>query len=93
MYKFHTKSLPAIFDKYFIHNRDIHQYETRQKKLLCPTFYNRDIGRQFIKHTGANLWNSLLNKVEFYGKPASFKRQTKEYLLMQYVNIPTVHDI
>ena len=47
---FHLHNLPEIFTDYFLSNKDIHNYKTRNAALLHKKF-NR---RNYNKHTLAN---------------------------------------
>ena len=57
---FHLQNLPEIFNKYFLTNKEIHNYNTRNASLL----YTKVVPEQIIKkHTLANngidVWNNL----------------------------------
>ena len=58
-YMYNITTLPDCFNNYFIFNRDINQYSTRNShKLYVPSFrYN--LSRTVIKYKGSIIWNNL----------------------------------
>ena len=76
--------LPDIFPM-FLHNHEIHDYETRQLKqfhiLLCHT----NITKMFIKYQGPLIWNDISSNVEVSCSIGTFKKRAKTYFAGDYV--------
>ena len=61
MFKWYKKDLPRLFDGYFILNKNIHLYPTRQMEMIHVPKMRTNFGQQCIRYKGATIWNSLLN--------------------------------
>ena len=78
---FHLQNLPEIFTNYFLTNKEIHNYNTRNSSSLHKKCYRTN----YTKHTLANkvtdVWNNLptqYKKIQFYG---TFKKTIKKYFM------------
>ena len=57
MYNYHRGNLPDLFQDFFITNREIHERNTRSQNEIREPMYKSRQGCNFIKKTGAKLWN------------------------------------
>ena len=55
MYKFQINKLPAIFNKMFSHNYEIHSYHTRQHKKLNVPIIKSTAYKKTMKYIGVSL--------------------------------------
>ena len=59
MQKYVSKSLPQIFEKYFISTETIHPYGTRNASQFRPPIFKTQVGSKFVKKTGIPIWSDL----------------------------------
>ena len=87
MYKYKTKKLPNIFDNFFNENRDYHSYPTRGATRLRPPISKSKIANNFIKKTGAILWNILETSLNPSLSLPTYKRHLKKYTNEDILNV------
>jgi hypothetical protein len=78
---FYLQNLPIIFEKYFMSNREIHNYNTRNSSLLHKTINRTNYRKHNLANKGIEVWNNLPKQ---YKKPrsyGSFKSILKKYFL------------
>ena len=80
-YAHHSNRLPVVFASYFIQNKLIHQYDTRDKcdfhlSTPCSTF-----GKRSLKYKGSHLWNRLPESLKLTQSTPVFKSSLMVYLL------------
>jgi len=56
---FHDCDLPEVYCNYFIVNKSVHNYDTRQSNDLHIHCIKKSIGQRTVQHTGSILWNSI----------------------------------
>ena len=59
MYSYSKGVLPSLFNNYFIANRQVNRYQTRNSNNLHIPFYYYNISRTTVKYIGPKLWNTL----------------------------------
>ncbi len=59
MYNYSQNNLPGTFSDYFIQNRSIHSYPTRNSLLYRPYNFKNDLARNTIRRQGPLHWNSI----------------------------------
>jgi len=77
MYTYHNKSLPEIFESYFLPMEQANNYNTRSKSKQ-NYFLNSaktNSGKNSIKHFGIQIWNQIPSEIKSY----SFYRFKKEF--------------
>ena len=79
---FHLHNLPEIFTDYFLSNKDIHNYNTRNAALLHKKFNRTNYNKHTLANKGTDVWNNLpLQYKEIRSFPI-FKATLKKYLLI-----------
>ena len=79
-----NKTSPSCFHNFFLFNSSVHQYSTRHASrgdLFLSRKNSLQYGLKSIRYLGAKLWNSLPVELRNAPSKASFKTQTKIYLL------------
>ena len=76
MYKFKFNLLPKSFDECFVTNKDIHNYNTRNK----DNFKTRISKTKTIFNTGTTIWNGLPNDIKNSKNLNQLKNKMKNYL-------------
>ena len=66
---FYLQNLPEIFEKYFMSNREIHNYNTRNSSLLHKTINRTNYRKHTLANKGIEVWNNLPKQ---YKKPRSY---------------------
>ena len=62
MYKLNLQQLPDIFPM-FVHNNEIHDYETRQTKHYHIPICRTNLMMMSIKYQGPVIWNDLYSNI------------------------------
>ena len=81
MYKFKTQSLPTIFDNFFNENREFHSYPTRGANKLRAPKLKYKTAQNFIKKTGADLWNLLESSININLGLNTLKKHLKNHII------------
>ena len=81
MFKLDSGQLPEVFNKLFIKNLNIHQYETRQSTLLHVQKARITLYQKSLKYTGVSAWNFVKNKLNVNCSFYLFKQNLKSFLL------------
>ena len=77
--------LPEAINDIFRKNKQVHQYDTRQKNDLHPVKINtRLYGEKTISFQGRDYWNKLPNSLKEVTSVAVFKRKLKQHILDNY---------
>ena len=77
--------LPEAINNIFRKNKQVHQYETRQKNDLHPVKINtRLYGEKTISFQGRDYWNKLPKSLKEVTSVAVFKRKLKQHILDNY---------
>ena len=77
-YIFNIKSDPNL-------NRS-HNYETRNRNLLLPTFQRLSLTQHSIYFIGIQFWNNLPPNIKSAERRSLFRKQLKNYLLSSYTS-------
>ena len=78
---FHLQNLPEIFTNYFLTNKEIHNYNTRNSSSLNKKCYRTNYTKHTLANKGTDVWNNLptqYKKIQFYG---IFKKTIKKFFL------------
>ena len=86
MFKCYRFYLPDIFDKMFVRNKDIHNYETRSKLQFCVPSAKLVCLRQSMRVKGVYWWNFFHNKITHDCSLNVFKLQLRKYLHKESLN-------
>lgn len=81
MYSFSKGLLPDLFKDYFIYNRDVNMYKTRNAHKMYIPFYQNNFSRTLVSYKGHVVWNSLPDEFKRCPTICNFKRKYKSYLL------------
>ena len=84
MYKYSKDLLPPIFDNYFILNRCVNNYETRNANNLYVPFYHYKLSRSTIRFVGPKIWNYIDLFLKQSPSLSSFKKKFKLQLIRTY---------
>ena len=77
--------LPEAINDIFRKNKQVHQYDTRQKNDLHPVKINtRLYGEKTISFQGRDYWNKLPSSLKKVTSAAVFKRKLKHHILDNY---------
>ena len=88
---FHDCDLPEVYCNYFIVNKLVHSYDTRQSNDLHIHYIKKSIGQRTVHHIGSVLWNSVPPVLKKCMSKKSFKSKLKMYLLSKMVEIGRAH--
>ena len=89
MLKFEKNDLPPIFNEFFIRNREVHQYSTRQRNQLHVPKARLSAYQKTLKYVGVSVWNNMQNKLNFDCSISRYKIQLKQFLLLNEVPVFT----
>jgi hypothetical protein len=84
MYKLHNNLLPSMFQNYFVYNRTVNPYVTRQRDLIRVPRYTSMLSKNFIKYKGAKTWNYVMTNININVKFSTFKKLLKTHLMKDY---------
>ena len=80
-YVHHRSSLPAIYLEYFVFNKDVHSYNTRESSSLHSQSTNKSLGARNLKSLGVKIWNNIPKSIRFINNFPVFKRKIKQIYL------------
>ena len=83
---YNSSQLPLVFGDYFVLNRSIHTYNTRNRSSFHLDSVNTTFGERSLKFKGAMLWNSLPASLREPMSRAKFKKLIKSYLIADSEN-------
>jgi len=81
MYTYHNRSLPEVFESYFLPMEQAHVSKSKQNYFLNSVKTNS--GKNSIKHFGVQIWNQILPKIKSYAF-CRFKKEFHKILLDNY---------
>ena len=84
MYKYSTYNLPTQLQQLFILNRQLHNYNTRNRNNPIVPMHKTDMGKRSIAHMGPLIWNAVPNNIKLSNTCKSFKSKLKNNLLERY---------
>ena len=84
MYHYLNNNLPETFSDYFIMANSIHNVNTRQKNRYRVPLYKTAIGSKFVKKTGIEIWENILENYGFEYELDKFKLLIKATYLAEY---------
>ena len=84
MYNYSHDNLPDTFSDYFVRNRSIHNYPTRNSLLYRPFNFKYDLARNTIRRQGPLHWNMIDKDLHNARSKHMFKKGFKLYLLSLY---------
>ena len=79
MYKLKYFKLPDIFPM-FVHNYEIHNYETRQLKHFHLPPCRTNFSKMSIEYQGPIIWNEISSNVDIDCSIGTFKKRAKMYI-------------
>ena len=80
---FHLHNLPEIFTDYFVTNKDIHNYNTRNAALLHKKFNRTNYNKHTLANKRTDVWNNLPSQYKEIRSFPIFKATMKKYFLHQ----------
>ena len=85
-YEHYKSSLPTAYQNFFILNKEIHKFYTRQSTTYHFTIAKTKFGHRFLGYTGPRLWNALpyilrINEGKFYFKKLLKRKMVQEISL------------
>ena len=81
MFRVKTLSAPSVFRAIFIKNKDVHNYDTRQREKFHVPSVKRDYMQRTISYRGVVVWNYISRYITYDRSLLSFK-----FALRKYVN-------
>ena len=85
VYKFHHNCLPEIFDNFFIKNRDIHSYNTRQHNLFHVPKKASEWSAIIVKRIGVHCNNYFAKYIAMDCTYVTYKSRLKKHILKNNV--------
>ena len=85
MFNYNSGMLPDIFYSIFTKNKDIHNYETRQRHKLHVQKAKITLYQRSIKYIGVNIWNYFVDKLHTNCSIYVYKHHLKMFLLRNEV--------
>ena len=79
MYKLNYSKLPGVFP-IFVHNYEIHYYETRQLKHFHLSLCRTNLSKMSINYQGPIIWNEISSNVDIDCSIGTCKKRTKMYI-------------
>ena len=73
----YPRTLPPIFQTYFVHNDEIHNYNTRTASKLHITQVRTTTRKMTLRQSGTLLWNSLDDTITLSKTLKSFQKKLK----------------
>ena len=64
MHKKAYNDLPTQFIRYFKKNKEVHNYDTRNAKLIHKSNIRNNYGRYIVRRKGIEIWNSLSDSLK-----------------------------
>ena len=80
---FHLHNLPEIFTDYFVTNKDIHNYNTRNAALLHKKFNRTNYNKHTLANKRTDVWNNLPSQYKEIRSFPIFKATMKKHFLHQ----------
>ena len=78
---FHLQNLPEIFTNYFLANKEIHNYNTRNSSSLHKCCNRTNYTKHSLVNNGIGDWNNLPTQYKNMPAYGTFKKLTKKYFL------------
>ena len=78
---FNFQNLPEIFTDYFLTNKDIHNYKTRNASMLHKNCNRTNYKKRTLANKGIDLWNNLPPHLKQIRSFSIFKTTMKKYFL------------
>ena len=78
---FHIRNLPEIFTEYFVTNKDIHNYNTRNASLLHKKCSRTNYIKRTLANKGIDVWNNIPSQYKEISSLLTFKTTMKKYFL------------
>jgi hypothetical protein len=84
MYKYTSRSLPPIFNDFFLENRAIHNYPTRNASKMRIPRVRTTLAERFIRKTGVKFWNEISEHLDINCSIHTYKKRLKLHLTRNY---------
>ena len=81
MYQFKNANLPSIFNRFFVKNRERHEYPIRIADDYYVPYGRLDVRKFSIRITGANAWNEIPNYIQESNSIDLFKQKLRKFLI------------
>jgi hypothetical protein len=78
--KYTPNLLPEVFDKYFVTNEFVHNYETRSQNKLHMCSVNSSFGSRSLAYKGCHLFNRLPLSLQGHMPSEEFKGDLFDYI-------------
>ncbi len=85
MYKHFTKQLPEAFQNYFVMQRNLHKYHTRNNGDYEIPHAKTEFAHKTIRIAGPKKWNSLDKYIKAANSVKHFKSQMKNNIISKYI--------
>ena len=77
----HLQNLPETFSNYFLSNKEIHNYNTRNSSSLHKRCNRTNYTKYSLVNKGIEVWNNLPTQYKNIQTYGTFKKATKKYFL------------
>ena len=81
MYQFKNANLPCIFNRFFVKNRERHEYPIRIADDYYVPYGRLDVRKFSVRIMGANAWNELPNYIQESNSIDLFKQKLRKFLI------------
>ena len=85
MFKYEYGQLPDALNMFFVNNRSVHNYNTRNKDKLRPAIAKHVYKDRDFRLVGVHVWNYICDNINIDTPFASFKSILKKKLYLKNV--------
>ena len=81
MYKYHHDLLPSIFSDFYVQNKSVHEYHTRQEHLLHVPLIRTAPLSKTVRVTGVSLYNHFKSLICLKVSYVKYKYNLKRHII------------
>ena len=80
MFKYESGQLPDALNMFFVKNRSVHNYNTRNKDKLRPTVAKHAYRDRDFRLVGVHVWNYIAANLKIDTSFSTFKKALKKFI-------------
>ena len=84
MFKYEYGQLPDALNIFFVKNRSVHNYNTRNKDKVRPAIAKHVYRDRDFRLVGVRVWNYICDNINIDAPFASFERILKKLILSEF---------
>ena len=85
MFKYEYGQLPDALTMFFVKNRSVHNYNTRNKDKLRPAIAKHLYRDRYFRLVGVHVWYYICDNINIDTPFASFKRILKKFIISKKI--------